>query len=268
MIRLAKNEVEILHWCEGGVNSRNFGDRINPLIFRFLTNREVVNSTGVVNIFSKNEYYLIGSVLDGINSANAIVCGAGFQKADAQIGVAPKSVLAVRGPLSREIFQRNNVDAPDFYFDPAIVLPKIFDVPSDKKWRYGLIPHYVDHQRCKDLVEGFGSSRDIKFIDILGDVEEVVSQIAASELIISSSLHGVIVAHAYGVPAVWVEFSDKVIGGSFKFNDYYQAYGERVEGIKLGKKVDWNKIAENSVLIDNSTRVDEYIEMMGRFCSR
>jgi pyruvyltransferase len=34
-------------------------------------------------------------------------------------------------------------------------------------------------------------------------------------------LHGLILADAYGVPNVWAKFSDRLVGGDWKFRDYY-----------------------------------------------
>jgi hypothetical protein len=38
----------------------------------------------------------------------------------------------------------------------------------------------------------------------------------------SSSSHGIIV-HAYGIPAVWQKFSNKVFGDDIKYQDYMES---------------------------------------------
>jgi hypothetical protein len=52
-------------------------------------------------------------------------------------------------------------------------------------------------------------------------------------------LHGIILADAYAIRAVHISFSDKVAGGSFKFNDYFASVGRPAEA--------------NPMFVDNST---------------
>jgi pyruvyltransferase len=53
------------------------------------------------------------------------------------------------------------------------------------------------------------------------DVEYVVSEICASEKIISSSLHGIIIAESYGVPAVFLQDREDAL--NFKYEDWYES---------------------------------------------
>ena len=50
---------------------------------------------------------------------------------------------------------------------------------------------------------------------------KIAELIASCEFIISSSLHGLIAADALNVPNVWMKISNGIIGGNWKFNDYF-----------------------------------------------
>ena len=62
-----------------------------------------------------------------------------------------------------------------------------------------------------------------------GDPERLVRDMARCRRIVSSSLHGLIVADALGIPNMWDPFLEVDAGCGFKFHDYASAYGERIE---------------------------------------
>ncbi len=68
----------------------------------------------------------------------------------------------------------------------------------------------------------------IRLIDVQSSVEDFVNQIVRCEFAASSSLHGIIISHAYGIPAVWIKFRDLPSGDDSKFHDYFLSVGMKV----------------------------------------
>ena len=62
-------------------------------------------------------------------------------------------------------------------------------------------------------------------INVNDEPLEVIKQLAQCRTVISSSLHGLIVADSFGIPNMHVLFSDRPLGDGYKFDDYYSAYG-------------------------------------------
>ena len=90
-----------------------------------------------------------------------------------------------------------------------------------KKYQLGVIPHYVDYEFVK---KHFSHLKDVLIINLMtNNVEDTTDEILQCKHIISSSLHGIIVAHAYRVPALWIKFSDKPFGDDIKFKDYFKS---------------------------------------------
>lgn len=58
-------------------------------------------------------------------------------------------------------------------------------------------------------------------------------------MILSSSLHGLVVSDAFGIPNQWLEFSDNVVGAGFKFRDYADGIGRTaMTPVKISERKD------------------------------
>lgn len=212
-----------LFWCSLNRNDgkENFGDLLSEYIVKKISKRNikrVLHPSMRRYKYLIRHYLTVGSILEVANK-NSIVWGSGIIRRNDFIKKA--TFLAVRGPITRKRLLEIGYDVPELYGDPAILLPKFYSKLPQKEFKLGLIPHYVDY---KWTCENFKESKDVKIVDMLtNDIENVLQEILKCEFIISSSLHGVIVPHSYGIPALWVKFSDKLGGDNIKFYDYLES---------------------------------------------
>ena len=95
----------------------------------------------------------------------------------------------------------------------------------EKKYKYGIIPHFKDKTSVGIQKIAQLQNPEIKIIDIQSSVEEFVRDVLSCENILSSSLHGLILAETYGIPTCRIVLSNKIEGGDFKFYDYYSGVG-------------------------------------------
>jgi pyruvyltransferase len=139
-------------------------------------------------------------------------------------------VFAVRGKLTRQI-----LGLPETVplGDPGLLLRKYYRERQKKKFVLGLIPHNVDknNRYIAEMVQR--EPAKVKVINVsdcrrghlFGDgVWNVVRQIDECEHIVSSSLHGLIISDMLNIPNRQMLLSNKVVGGGFKFRDYYSAF--------------------------------------------
>lgn len=158
----------------------------------------------------------------------------------------PARVYAVRGPKTRDYLLNQGIDCPAVYGDPALLLPLIYTPKAVKKFRIGVIPHFVDYD-LPHVVKFREKHPEVMFIRFQGYTswQDVIEQINSCEAIVSSSLHGLIVADAYGIPNVRVKFSDSILGGDFKYEDYYGGVGrEYVPALDCRESIDIEKALE------------------------
>jgi pyruvyltransferase len=64
-----------------------------------------------------------------------------------------------------------------------------------------------------------------RLIDVREGVDVFVDQLCQCAWVASSSLHGIILAHAYGIPAAWISYGTLPSGDDTKFHDYFLSVG-------------------------------------------
>lgn len=203
-------------------SKENYGDLLGKYLVEKISASKVTfvnpRKFSIYNYF-KPLYFTIGSILANVKG-KAVVWGSGIITKDAKVN--PATFLAVRGPHTRNRLLELGYKCPEVYGDPAILLPQFFNPKVTKKYKYGIIPHYVDFKQLKELIH----NPEYKVIDLMtNDIEDVTIQILECEKIISTSLHGVIVPQAYGIPSIWIKFSDKIFGDNIKYKDYFDSMG-------------------------------------------
>jgi len=209
----------LYYWNEpwGGRRFENFGDILSLKLVERIVG-------GPVRVYKKGQkppekkLLAIGSLLY-FACDNDVLWGTGMnakitKKKDFKFTAL--DVRAVRGPLTRKfLLETFRIECPEVYGDPALLLPYFFPEfkrSKNPRYDYIIIPHYSEeHLFLKDEWENIVYATE--------PWEDVLQKILDSRFVISSSLHGVVVAEAYGIPARLLIISDNE--PLFKYRDYF-----------------------------------------------
>jgi pyruvyltransferase len=215
---ITENGMVPVHWW---THAKNFGDLLSPWLVRKITGREVC----FADHFQVN-YSVIGSIL-GHTTSNSIVWGTGAFGVEQIRGKNPRAFkqfsamakyCAVRGPLTRNLLAVKGVECPRIYGDPALLVSKYYTplhFPDREKYEVGLVLRWSE----KDRMKGDLDPR-IKLIYLDTDeIETILDTFCSCKKILTTSLHGLIIADAYGIPNGWLS-SDSPTGLEFKYWDY------------------------------------------------
>jgi len=232
-------------------NLPNMGDLLNELLIRDVFGQDLVRHNP-----ASSELSCIGSGMDCFmksnkvypkwysmalqirskfaNYPNNVWCtGFIFSESKDTSFIRDMNFCAVRGQLTKDRVEKitgKKLDIPTG--DGGIITPYLFDKPFDKKYKMGVVAH-MDEQQHPTFQRIVDTYKDSKFINLRHDPIEVIKQIAQCEIIISSSLHGLIVADSFNIPNQWIIVTDALKGDGFKFADYYSAFGLKPNPIHM-----------------------------------
>lgn len=237
---------------------KNVGDLLTPYIVEKITGKVPHNVRS-----QKIDHLLgVGSIIHRAKK-NSDIWGTGtLDKAiAAKYAVGELRVFALRGHLSAAVLFGPSGNDPNISFgDPGILMPRFFAPKVEREIRVGVIPHYVDYE--SDFIKNVPG---VEVIDVRSDPEDFVRQLLRCEFVLSSSLHGLILADAYGVKNKWVSFSDKVTGGGFKFIDYYSTTDSKGEQcVSINSRSDFINIVDR---IDEHASLKMFLESEDKLLS-
>jgi hypothetical protein len=196
----------------------NFGDLLAPLLLARFADLDNVERSPI----AEAEIVSVGSVIEHIPAGwRGYIVGSGLLRETSALKFNPHDgvkVLAVRGPLTARLFQGIGTYALG---DPGILADELLEERPEKQWDLGIVPHWQDQELAGRFAEMIKPPFTTLVIDPKREPIVVLREIAACKRIVTSSLHGMIAADAFGIPRR-VEACDAMAadGGLFKFRDY------------------------------------------------
>lgn len=210
-------------WGNNKGKPDNYGDMLAPFIVQALSGKRILKVSHPMRRIYRwvfKHYLTVGSIIN-VAGPNSIVWGSGIINSNQNVRKA--KFLAVRGPRTRKRLLELGYQVPEVYGDPAILLPILIENRNKTVYELGIIPHYVDYDNLKEM---FKDQTNVKIINLItDDVVKTTNEILECKKVVSTSLHGLIVSHAYQIPALWVKISQKLSGDDIKFFDYLESVG-------------------------------------------
>lgn len=196
--------LKVAYWKD----KKNFGDMLTPFLLD-----KLLDIKSEWSDLEEADFIGVGSYLDVIPSFyRGFIWGTGKMFPHTAINFTEAKVLAIRGYLSAK--QMGIHDIP--LGDPGLLCHLFADPYAKKKYKTGVIDHWND-----DTLKKLQFGHDIK---ITWGIQRIINEVNQCDRIISSSLHGLILADSLGLPRMWYR-TDKNPGGDFKFQDYQSIYG-------------------------------------------
>lgn len=245
--------VEVTHWnprrnrwpypinrFQIGPRVNNFGDLLGPAIVERIVRDSCLGPAAS----SARNLLTVGSIM-GLAEDRDVVWGTGV---NAKVAVeshvfSELDVRAVRGPRTAAFLRARDIHVPEVFGDPALLVPQLFPewAPVATHRKLGVLPNFHDFTRYR-------SHPDV--ISPIGSPDDVIREIVACEAIVASSLHGVIIAEAFGIPAVAIESG---VEHPFKYLDYFEGTGRPEvplvadfdEALRLVRSSSWPTLEES-----------------------
>lgn len=203
----------------------NFGDSINVELIKILSGRPVeFAKAGAADFFAIGSNMKFAARRAGIDRPFAVWTTGMMEPFDFTFP-QHAHVAAVRGPMTAKGLGVENAVA---YGDGGLLCEMKVPRQSAKGHKIGLVPHHR-HLSHPFVGKILSENSDVFLVRVdHDDPWQTVAEIASCEVIVSSSLHGLIVADCYGIPNFFLAHNPNKQELPFKFQDYEASAGRKI----------------------------------------
>jgi pyruvyltransferase len=213
--------IDVVNWNprtlrRAGIGSRlplggrinNFGDLLGPYIVDALApsdgegNGERLLAVGSILHMSRTGDHIWGTGVNG-------------KVPESEFTSKQLHVHAVRGPRTARFLRSRGFNVPDVYGDPGLVVPHLLGIKRATQPTHPvtILPNLRDRR-------SWGSFTG--YLNPTAPLLSIVQRLAASELVVTSSLHGVVISESLGIPVALVRPGEESL---FKYEDYFEGTG-------------------------------------------
>lgn len=217
--------VELFYWTPSD-NQRNFGDHLSAIIVSQILS--YFNHTLDEAVPNPARLLAVGSILHFARDGD-VVWGTGLngKVETSEHKFRSLDVRAVRGPITREFLMERGIVVPEIYGDPALLLPRLFPgrFRASGERPYVVVPNLHDLESL---------ARESNIVSPFLAWNTCVERILEASFVISSSLHGLVIAEAFGIPARYLRITETE--HMLKYQDY--ALGTGRSGIEAAHSIE------------------------------
>ena len=282
---------KLIYWS----NHKNLGDELSPYLVKKITGKDF-QAIKRTELHCPHTLLAVGSMLSRYTlKRNIVVWGTGTLTRSCfapkrlkifpvtrffknlkiwqrQYYIEQPDIRAVRGPRTRQLIEELGFFCPRIYGDPAILLP-LFYKPRrlDHTYRAGVIFHHA-HKISNKVVSAL-LEKDVRVISIArqgdSEIEDFIDEVCSCERIYSSSLHGLIVAQAYGIPTQWIQEMNREIhpDQEHKFYDYFEGANQEIQApymlatldfLNLSKMITYSNLYEARTFLSSDILLEAF----------
>ncbi len=196
----------------------NFGDYLSTIVVA-----EMARKLGFKSYNSNKRLLAVGSILHFMKDGD-VIWGSGINgKINFKYKHKDVDIRMTRGPLTKKILEEAGIKSPNVFGDPVLLMPILFPefkyIP--KKGKVIFIPNLYDFNYYQKIPH-----EDIKFVSPVGCWKNILEEILTSELVLTSSLHGLILSESFGVPVRLVPSKSET---TLKYQDYLLSTGRDLD---------------------------------------
>lgn len=197
----------------------NIGDYLAFETVNFVLNLKDLHPLDI----SSGKILSIGSVLHFANDGDTVWGTGRNGKISPEKHVfSSLDVRSVRGPRTKDYLEKKGITVPEIFGDPGILAPLIYPIAQLNTVYAGDTQDVLIVPQLNDDLSIYSEYKN-QLVSPRQLPGNFLGRLTKAKKVIASSLHGLILAEAYGIPAVY--YSSGSGENIFKYHDYYEGTG-------------------------------------------